>query len=171
MTLASFTKVQTATHDADSPSSGHLTIRKAELSDVRVLADIHASLFDPGWSEHAFRQMIGNPRTISLVSEAGKPSGFIVASNAGPEAELLTFGVATRHQRTGAGRDLMAALLKQLKHEGCQALYLEVAVDNAAAMSLYLTTGFEVVGERPGYYARQGRPPVDAHIMSVTLAG
>jgi ribosomal-protein-alanine N-acetyltransferase len=47
-------------------------------------------------------------------------------------------------------------------------MFLEVAVDNVAALALYRSRGFEAVGRRPGYYSRPDGP-IDAMIMRVDL--
>ena len=44
-------------------------------------------------------------------------------------------------------------------------LWLEVAVDNAAAVALYEKAGFETTGRRPRYYARPSGERVDALLM------
>ena len=44
-----------------------------------------------------------------------------------------------------------------------------MAADNAAAIALYRSAGFEPVGRRAAYYARPDGPAVDALVLRRTL--
>jgi ribosomal-protein-alanine N-acetyltransferase len=50
-----------------------------------------------------------------------------------------------------------------------KSLYLEVAADNDAALSLYSRAGFLGTGLRRGYYERPGSAPVDAVTLALRL--
>ena len=52
---------------------------------------------------------------------------------------------------------------------GAETLFLEVAVDNVAALGLYTALGFAETGRRKAYYARAGGPAADALILRVDL--
>ena len=52
---------------------------------------------------------------------------------------------------------------------GAEAIFLEVAEDNHAALRLYESFGFYLVGMRPGYYRREGAP-VAARTLKLDLA-
>jgi len=52
---------------------------------------------------------------------------------------------------------------------GAEALFLEVADDNAPAIALYESAGFERVGRRRGYYAKGRRTPADAFVYRRAL--
>jgi ribosomal-protein-alanine N-acetyltransferase len=69
------------------------------------------------------------------------------------EAEILTVGVVPAARRQGIGRLLLADLLAHAGERGARQVYLEVRVDNAAAIALYESDGFAGVGLRRGYYA------------------
>jgi ribosomal-protein-alanine N-acetyltransferase len=68
------------------------------------------------------------------------------------EAWVQNIAVRRDHQRRGAGRLLLEALLAEAARRGVTQVLLEVAVDNAAAQRLYATYDFEPVGIRRGYY-------------------
>jgi ribosomal protein S18 acetylase RimI-like enzyme len=51
-------------------------------------------------------------------------------------------------------RALLTAGRRHLAGFGCEACYLEVRADNAAAIALYEAEGFHPIGRRPGYYGR-----------------
>ena len=48
-------------------------------------------------------------------------------------------------------------------------MFLEVAVDNPAAIALYQAAGFVPAGRRRGYYRRQGADAMDALVLRRTL--
>ena len=63
----------------------------------------------------------------------------------------------------------MTAAEQAARAFGAAVIWLEVAVDNAAAISLYQGLGFEAAGRRNHYYARDGGAAVDALIMRHVL--
>jgi ribosomal-protein-alanine N-acetyltransferase len=46
-------------------------------------------------------------------------------------------------------------VLDRAARHGAEAVFLEVAEDNAAAIALYANNKFVEVGRRPGYYSRK----------------
>lgn len=99
---------------------------------------------------------------------AGAPGGQIVVGYAGlaigPDtADVQTIGVAPGAQRRGVGRALLRDLLSAA---GDLPVMLEVRTDNAPAIALYESEGFQRVGVRRRYYQPSGadaftmrRPP------------
>jgi ribosomal-protein-alanine N-acetyltransferase len=88
--------------------------------------------------------------------------GFILVRSLGPEAEVITLAVAPAARRRGLGRALVETAAAAVAAGGAEALFLEVAADNAPALALYESTGFVRAGHRRGYYARPPGPAVDA---------
>ena len=82
----------------------------------------------------------------------GRLRGFVLSRLAADEAEILTIAVEAAHQRRGVGRALLSENLRQVANSGAKAMFLEVAANNAPALSLYERFGFVKVGERAGYY-------------------
>jgi ribosomal-protein-alanine N-acetyltransferase len=75
------------------------------------------------------------------------------------EYEVHTIGVDSRFQGKGIGRVLLDQLLA-IADGGT--VFLEVRTDNAAAIGLYESVGFTVVGLRKRYYRVSG---ADAYTM------
>jgi len=63
---------------------------------------------------------------------------------------LCTFFLDFRGR--GLGRVLMDALIDVARRWGSERVFLEVRESNAAAISLYENSGFEVVGRTKGYF-------------------
>ncbi|MBM87855.1 MAG: ribosomal-protein-alanine N-acetyltransferase [Gammaproteobacteria bacterium] len=84
------------------------------------------------------------------------------------ECHLLTLCVHPDFQRRGYGRKLFNLLLDRAHKLDATECFLEVRIGNLAAIALYKSMGFAVVGERKNYYpANRGRE--DALIMSRNL--
>ena len=134
------------------------------------VADIHAELFNPPWSREAVQSLLEHPYAAALVASAGEyreNAGFVMAQVAGDEAEILSLGVARKWQRLGLGRRLVEGLIRAVQLADARRLFLEVAVDNEAALKLYQSLDFRRVGRRPRYYDRMGLQPVDALILAL----
>ena len=74
------------------------------------------------------------------------------------DAELLNFCLAPVHQGRGLAREFLEQVLADMTVRGGASIFLEVRESNAAAMCLYLGSGFCEIGRRKGYYPLgQGR--------------
>lgn len=76
------------------------------------------------------------------------PAGFCAWRRAAGEAELLNLAVDPAHRRQGVASALLAALVAEAKSP----VFLEVAENNPAAISLYEHHGWVKVGIRKNYY-------------------
>lgn len=119
-------------------------------ADPCALARLHAQCFTtpPPWSVAAFDAQIAAPHSILVTTDAGFALGQALAG----EAELLTMAVAPARRRRGHGRDLLDAFMRAARARAARTVFLEVAVDNAAARALYEGAGFVGIGRREGYY-------------------
>jgi ribosomal-protein-alanine N-acetyltransferase len=114
------------------------------------------SLFTPGYLQ----------RILLGAEEAGTLVAFVFALPVADEAELESIVVASLHQRQGIARDLLAALIEELRRRGIRQLHLEVRPSNLAALALYRSTGFRQTGSRPDYYSN---PAEDALLMTLFI--
>jgi len=90
--------------------------------------------------------------------------GFIVAYG-GRTGHIITIDVIAPARRTGLGSRLLAAAEDRLRTSRSQAVGLETAVDNAAAIAFYKRHGYSVAGTWPRYYSNG----VDALVMRKQL--
>ncbi|GHA20846.1 alanine acetyltransferase [Devosia pacifica] len=149
-----------------------LHIEPAVAADAHKLAQLHQAGFYRGWSPEEFEAMLNEPhRTPAYVAcdSRRRIAGFAIWRVAVDEAELLTIAVERRWRGKGIGRALLVAGIDDLRYSPVARLFLEVAEDNAAAVSLYRTTGFNRVGERRGYYERPDGRHATALVMSREL--
>jgi ribosomal-protein-alanine N-acetyltransferase len=135
-------------------------------ADAEALAAVHAEGFDPPWRAEAICEVLAGPGAFGFAvrDEVGAALGFILARAIAGEAEVLTIAVRRALRRQGLARALLAAATACAEATHTEAMFLEVAADNAAAIAFYAAAGFVRVGVRPGYYPRADGP-VDALVM------
>jgi [ribosomal protein S18]-alanine N-acetyltransferase len=138
----------------------------ATLAHAALMAEIHAAAFPPAeaWSRDVMLLQLELPTTIGLIHPLG---GMVLARVAADEAEILTIAVHPVSQRLGIGGALLRAAKRASAAAGAVTMFLEVAVTNAAARSVYAAHGFTNAGRRPGYYAGG----IDALVLRAGLAG
>ena len=126
--------------------------------DADALVAIHGDAFARSWSSDDFAALIADRTVFALalrrqrVFGRRRLVGFALVRSVAGEAEILTIAVAPADRGLGFGRLLMEEAMRRLYREGAAACFLEVNEGNAAAVRLYRSLGFEVVGERKGYY-------------------
>lgn len=148
-----------------------LHVEMAEAGDAEDLAAIHAEGFHRGWPAHDFAAYAeGHDTPVYIACDARRRiAGFAMIRLAADEAELVSIAVARRWRGKGIGEALMRAMLADLMTSPARRLYLEVAADNPAAISLYRKLGFSEVGRRNGYYPRPGGEAATALVMAREL--
>lgn len=144
-------------------------IRRLDQPSAEIAA-IHARCFEHPWSAGVFADLATRPhhRLYGLEDE-GRVISFVLITVVAGEAEILTLATDPDRQGRGFGRRLLEGLIAALRAEGNESLFLEVAVDNAAALALYKACGFERAGLRKAYYSRSHGAPVDGHILRLAL--
>jgi ribosomal-protein-alanine N-acetyltransferase len=119
------------------------------------LADLHEKAFDRPWTALEFDDLLKSLGAYAILGEAGEPAeakGFVLCRAIAGEAEILTIAVDPIARRRGWGAALVEVAAGIAKEAKAEAMFLEVAADNHAAIALYQATGFLKVGLRKGYY-------------------
>jgi ribosomal-protein-alanine N-acetyltransferase len=114
--------------------------------------------------------MWGDPRPerVGFVAESqGRVVGFLVAREIAGEWELENVAVAPEASCQGIGTSLIEDLLRKLRKERAQRVFLEVRESNFEARKLYERQGFQLVGRRNRYYSG---PEEDALLFEKKLA-
>ena len=145
-------------------------IRRLDTAPAE-LETIHAQCFDHGWSTGVFTDLIVKPHhRIYALFTADAIASFIALSVVAGEGEILTLATDPAQQKRGHARALLDHVIAALREEGIEALFLEVAVDNDAALALYRACGFVRAGLRKAYYSRKSGVPVDGYILRLALS-
>lgn len=132
--------------------------------NAKLLAEIHATSFADSWTEVFMGAMLVQPGVVALTLADQEAAGFILLRIVADEAEILTFAVRPEARNRGQGRTLLLAALAYARAENVVRCFLEVAIDNGPAISVYSKAGFVTCGRRKDYYQRDNKT-VDAVIM------
>jgi [ribosomal protein S18]-alanine N-acetyltransferase len=160
-------------------SAGDYKIREFRRGDFNTLWAIDQKCFPPGisYSQMELLTYMRRLRSFTLVGEfengggldgAGGVGtvGFIVAEAGRRQTgHIITIDVLEEARRSGLGSRLLTAAEQRLREAGCQAVFLETAVDNAGALAFYKKHGYFLVKTVPRYYSNG----VDAFVLKKDL--
>ena len=148
------------------------TLRESQPEDFDRLHQIDQECFPPGiaYSRRELAQFMKLRGAFTLVAEDKKKNiaGFIVAQkhprNMG---HVVTIDVLSAYRRSGLGSLMMTEVESRLRTAGCDAMFLETAVDNLAAIKFYERFGYVIVKKLPEYYPNG----LDGYLMVKRFAG
>ena len=144
-------------------------IRPLNADDVAAVAEIlRQSPEAVFWPEASVKEVLEWKGALAIASETdGKLCGFLIARQAGDEAEILNLAVAPENRRAGMGTALLSAAIESLRARGVGRVFLEVRESNAGAIAFYAKHGFSKSGRREDYYRD---PRESAILMQRTLS-
>ena len=151
------------------PSYGIEQISTHQLS---VVAKIHSQCFSDCWDVVTLKKILKMPGSFGLAARSPRSDaviGFALCRMAADECELLSLGIARDYRKQGIATTLIRSVMKRAVLEEARWLFLEVAVDNDAAIQLYKAHGLEKVGFRPNYYENRDGTHTDANTMRADL--
>jgi len=141
--------------------------RRARRTDAAALAELEALCFGEPWSLTSLDAELAPDHGRGWIIEVG---GQLAAALVGYQLfeELHIHRVAVRPalRQRGLGRQLLDHALQEARDTGAQVALLELRADNAAAIALYRTAGFQVYGNRRRYYS----DGTDALLMQKALS-
>jgi ribosomal-protein-alanine N-acetyltransferase len=131
-----------------------LTIRDATAEDLTAISAIQT--VSPQAAQWNPADYLAHRCRVALVD--GRVAGYLAARRVAPdECEILNLAVDPVYRRRGVARALLAAELESAPGRW----FLEVRASNNAAIQLYSSAGFELIGRRPDYY----REPAEEGIV------
>jgi [ribosomal protein S18]-alanine N-acetyltransferase len=143
---------------------------RATGAECEAMAVAHAAAFgEKAWRDDEFEDLLEGAGIYGFLAEDDGPLGLILCRIAGDEVEILTLGVTPAARRRGVGLALMLAGLETAREAGVAEAFLEVAVDNDAAIALYARLGFAESGLRKAYYDLGPAGFGDALVMRLDL--
>ncbi|AWV89132.1 ribosomal protein S18-alanine N-acetyltransferase [Bradymonas sediminis] len=159
---------------ADAPA--FVRARKATTSDIDAILQIEEAAHPTAWPRKIFEGELELDCSSVWVFERATPAGdeqgareivgFLVYWLIHDEVHILNVAVAPRARRQGIASAVIGELIRVSHQNLASFVTLEVRINNQAAISLYESLGFVIIGQRPGYYADTGE---DALIMSHLL--
>jgi len=138
-------------------------IRTLRAEDARAVADILRQAPEAVfWPEASVSEVLQWPGVLAIGGEASSQlTGFLIARQAGDEAEILNLAVAPAERRRGEGQALLGAAVESLRSRGVSRVFLEVRESNGPAIAFYERYAFSKTGRRERYY----RDPSEAAIV------
>ncbi len=122
-------------------------------SHIADIAKLEEECFSSPWSKNALAEELKNPNSHFLVACGDEMLGYIGVQEICGEAYITNIAVFSRFRGSGVGRKLLRAAIDGADARGCEFITLEVRKSNSAAISLYLSEGFEEVGIRKNFYS------------------
>jgi ribosomal protein S18 acetylase RimI-like enzyme len=124
------------------------------------LYELDQICFHPGiaYTRDELRAFLSHPSAFAALveDEEGALLGFAIARTVRRRGKgffhIITIDVLPSARRQGAGTLLMDWMAERARALRLAGLRLEVAVDNADAVSFYTRHGFREIGRIPGYY-------------------
>ena len=128
-----------------------VVIRKAVPEDVAAIAALEGECFSLPRDSGTVERALGDFTVAVAGDELLGYGDFLTVLD---EGYIGNIAVAARCRRRGIGAALLDELIRQGREKELTFLTLEVRLGNAAAQALYLSRGFDVVGERKNVYER-----------------
>lgn len=145
-------------------------MRAMTLEDVDAVFAIEQGVQAYPWTRGNFTDALSSGYLCSVDEADGEIRGYAVMMPLPEDAELLSIGVAAGQQRKGLGRAMLREFLDLARKRNLCRVFLEVRASNAAALALYRSAGFAVIGLRRDYYRKTGGNE-DAITMACDLTG
>lgn len=129
-------------------------VRPATISDLdQILAIEWRWPTTPHWTRAQFEaELAGTRAALAVLEQENEIIGYGGMWLIIPEAQITTIAVKPEAARQGHGRILLTTLLETARLRGCRQATLEVSAANAAALRLYQSEGFRIVGRRTKFY-------------------
>jgi RimJ/RimL family protein N-acetyltransferase len=143
-------------------------VRRARIGDVEAMALVIAAIAEEGLigteppvdleaRARRFQEMIEaeSPTACWVLEDAGRVVGNADVHERVTGVLHLGMGILPEARGRGGGRAFMQAIVEHARACRAHKLELEVWIDNARAISVYASTGFEVEGLRRDHYRRR----------------
>ena len=135
-----------------------------------IISSLHGACFKEIWNEKSISEILKMVGAIGFIisTEEERPEGFILLRVTADEAEIISIGVIPAARKKGLASRLLKKSIESAILNKTTKMFIEVAENNKAAISLYKTFGFRSIGKRPGYYKRSTKK-LDAIIYSLNI--
>lgn len=154
----------------------NISLRDYVASDFSAICELDQLCFEEGvaYTREEMRDFLQRSKGFTLIAEfaahkqgiASYIAGFIILDrDRKGSGHVITLDVHPDRRKNGVGSALLSAAEHRLKAAGAPANFLEVAVDNLAALAFYKRHEYSVFRRLPGYY----KDGVDGLLMGKSL--
>jgi ribosomal-protein-alanine N-acetyltransferase len=150
-----------------------MKIRLAQIQDLDEITAIDCDVNLTYWTRSEYLECLNNKTQsiYALESSNNEIIGAVALSVAYDEAEILQFCIKRVYHGRGYGKILLRRIIEILQFARfVQRIFLEVRDGNVAAINLYKSCGFNIVGRRANYYTVDNWQ-FDAVIMLLCVGG
>lgn len=142
-----------------------MELKKMTLEDRKKIQDF--SEFDDFWNKNIFEQDFASENALYYqVIEQNEIVGILGSSKILEIVEIRNIVVKKDKRGQGIGSKLLAYFVQEMEQDhSIQRIELEVSEKNKIAILLYQKQGFQVVGRRQNYYAKDE----DAILMNLEM--
>ena len=161
-----------------------MTVREASSEDAEAMARVMAAVAEEGLiateppvdivaRAKRFREAMEGERPAALwvLEDDGEVLGNAGAQESVPGVLSVGMAILPEARGRGGGRALLDAILEHAQSRRAHKVELEVWPDNARAVALYASAGFEVEGLRRDHYRRRDGSLRSALLMARRLIG
>jgi len=146
-------------------------IRAATTLDIYAVYQLNCTSFSEAWSVMALGMWQERGDDLDVwYDENNKLAAYYLSQDVLDEVHIMQLAVDPSLRRSGLGQRLMQYEIERKRRKGMRVMQLEVRASNTAAKRLYAGLGFEIVGQRNGYYSpTESLPAEDALLMNFVL--
>ncbi len=135
--------------------------------DIPFIAELERECFSSPWTEKGLSEELTNENAVFFTAKKnGRAVGYMGMHCVLDECYIANVAVSEGERRQGTGRKLLRYAEKSARERGCSFISLEVRVSNESAIGLYISEGYERMGERKNFYSA---PTENALIMTKYL--
>lgn len=132
-------------------------------ADLAEIAEIERLCFGEPWSERSLELLLRDGNFGMVAKKGGRTAAYVGVISTLPDGEITNVATHPDFRRMGLGEAVLTALKAEAAKRGIETLFLEVRRSNEPAKALYAKLGFQIIGERKGFYKN---PKEDAILMS-----
>ena len=144
-----------------------IVLNEMKKDDIPLIAELERECFSSPWSEKALEEELSNENAVFFTAKKdGRVVGYMGMHCVLDECYIANVAVSNNERRQGIGRKLLCYGEERARERDCSFISLEVRVSNENAIGLYMSEGYEKMGERKNFYSS---PTENALIMTKNL--
>lgn len=147
----------------------NISVSLAQEEDFKFVSQLEKECFEEDfWSIDDIKSTYNVGNCVIYVAKLGKTVvGYAIITYVCDEVEILRIASVERYRQRGIALKIFDKILDYCKEHFIFYINLDVRVSNEPAVNLYKKLGFEIVGERKGYYTRYNNE--NAYLMTKKL--
>ena len=134
-----------------------IELEKINKQNKQLILGVYQQIHSCECDINVLSEMMDKPSHVGFFGYSDNHLvGFISANYALDELDIIELGVISEFRRLGIARKLITHLQHYCIRHNIKKIFLEVAENNVAGISLYEKTGFRKIGIRKNYYLSKG---------------